>query len=324
MLKKLLTFTARRQRNENALSDITWAACSACPSLRRAFLAFFFPRVEFDEDILFEREYVLADSRPDFYIRNGAEVYIVENKIYDRYHHFDQYVSTFGIPAEHLGYITNYRMTQDGFNVRTWEEFYYYLEANLPEESEQRQLWCAYMGYIQEVCSIYKKPKRMELKGMYSLYAFCRELRGIVERQNASYRSEWYDSRKDTHGGGNIFGTMQDGIAGCYFHVRYTADGIEECWPWVGVYFNRENPIICICFENNQGWAKTVCDRLTKEKVETLPAGDYHDKPYYEGESLFFEFSESRRSEFENADLSGQDALLGSFIDEVMETTLIK
>ena len=82
--------------------------------------------------------------------------------------------------------------------------------------------------------------------------------------------------------------------------------------------------IICICFENNQGWAKTVCDRLTKEKVETLPAGDYHDKPYYEGGSLFFEFSESRRSEFENADLSGQDALLGSFIDEVMETTLIK
>ncbi len=322
MFEKLLAFMARRQCNENALSDITWAACSACPSLFRAFLAFFFPETEFGRDILFEREHAQGDSRPDFYIRDGAQVYLVENKIYDRNHHFDQYTSRFGIPAEHLGYITNYPMVQVGFKVHTWDEFYHYLKDRLPEDSELKQVWCAYMEYIKQVCSIYKKPKRMELKGMYSLYVFCRELRGTVNRQTASYCSELYDSYKDTHGGGNVYGTMRDGIAGCYFHVRYTNDEIEECWPWIGVYFDREEPLICICFEPNQGWGKSVCDRLTKEKVKALPAGDFYEKPYYEDGGLWFELSEVRRKEFENADLNGQNALLGAFIDEVINTTL--
>ena len=322
MFGKLLTVLAQRQRSENALSDITWATCSACPSLQRAFLAFFFPDVGFDGNILFERDYALGDSRPDFYIRSGTDVYLVENKIYDRNHHFDQYTSAFGIPAEHLGYITNYPMTQPGFNVHTWEEFFDYLKENLPDDAVQRQVWCAYLEYLQQVCSIYKKPKRMDLKGMYSLYVFCRELRGIVSRQNGAYNSEWYDSRKDTHNGGNIYGTMQDGVAGCYFHVRYKNDEIEECWPWIGVYFDRENPIICLCFENNPGWGKSVCDRLSEEKVKMLPGGNLYAAPYYEEGSLFFEFSETRRAEFENADLAGQRALLGAFIDEVMTVPL--
>ena len=154
---------------------------------------------------------------------------------------------------------------------------------------------------------------------MFSLYAFCRELRTLVNRQTDFYVSELYDSRKDTHGGGNRYGSMQDGIAGCYFHLQYTDAPIAECWPWIGIYFNYENPLICIAFENNSGWGKAVCDLLPLSRVETLLAGDFYEKPYYEDGSLFFELSDAKHAEFQNSDLAGQRSIIEGFIDEVIK-----
>ena len=112
---------------------------------------------------------------------------------------------------------------------------------------------------------------------------------------------------------------MQDGIAGCYFHLQYTDAPIAECWPWIGVYFERAVPQICIVFENNQGWGKPVCDLLPKTRIEMLPAGNFYETPdYEEKDSLCFDLSSAKQAEFQNSDLAGQRSIIENFIDEVV------
>ena len=322
MIAKLLSYLAQRQHDENALSDVTWAACSASPSLLQAFLSFFFPKVAFDRITAFEREYAQRDSRPDFYIRNGEDIYLVENKIYDQNHHFDQYISTFGIPAERLGYISNYPMVEAGCTVHTWDEFYHHLQHLQPEDAEERELWRAYLEYVKNVCSICERPEKMDLKGMYSLYVLMKELSKLVNNQTDTYTSEYYNSRGDTHQGGNIQGSMRDGIAGCYFHVKYANDAITECRSWIGVYYERKDPLFCICFEDNPGWGKSVCDLLTPERISMLPAGNFYGSVYSEDGHLWFDLSDAKLAAFQTADFDGQIALLKGFLDEVV--TIIK
>lgn len=320
LYETLLERFADQQRSENALSDLTWAACQTSPALLKTFLGFFFPGVPFDNLSAIEREYPEGDSRPDFLIRNGNDLYLIECKLYDTQHHFEQYTSTFGLPPARLGYITNYRMYRPGYTVRTWEELYHHLHRHLPADGEERKVWLAYLAYMKSVCSIYKKPKKMELKGMYSLYAFMQELKNAVNRETEVYKTALYESRRDTHGGGNMYGSMQDGMAGCYFQLGYKQLHLPDIFVWIGVYFAREQPVICLCFENKEGWGKPVCERLTEATVKSIPAGNYAGAPYYDAGSLWFDLSDERIKEFDASDLDRQTALLEAFIDEALRT----
>ena len=304
-------------RHENALSDVTWAACMACPSLQRAFVRFFFPQADVDALEAFEREYPQGGSRPDFYLCIGGGVYLIEVKVRDSRHHFGQYERDFGIPASHLGYIANYPLKREGYRVRTWEELYASLNGQLPADGEERAMWLGYLAYVETVCAIYKRPERMDLNGMYFLYAFMQELRRLVNRDTETYCSEWYDSRQDTHGGGNRYCAMRDGAAGCYFHLTYKQVRIAECWVWMGVYFSEPEPFICICFENNDGWGKPACDALPPERVEKVPPGRYATAPIYDG-GLWFDLSKTARAEFQSAPLDRQVEILEAFMDEVV------
>ena len=69
---------------ENDLSDITWAICRSSSFFKDSFLHFFFPDMNIKKDISMEREKSEDDSRPDFYINNGGEIYLIENKINDK------------------------------------------------------------------------------------------------------------------------------------------------------------------------------------------------------------------------------------------------
>ena len=63
-----------RLKNENDLSDITWAMCLSCESFRNDFLHFFFPEMVIDKNISIEREVSENDSRPDFLIENKDRI----------------------------------------------------------------------------------------------------------------------------------------------------------------------------------------------------------------------------------------------------------
>ena len=106
---------------------------------------------------------------------------------------------------------------------------------------------------------------------------------------------------------------------GKYFDLNYIDNSIKETWGWIGVYFEREHPLICMCFENNDGWGKPICNIIQESRAESLPKGRYYDGAYYEDGHLWFELSDEKHNDFSNApDLNSQIEILKSFIDEIV------
>jgi len=303
--------------------------CKTSKLFQSLFLRFFFQNVTFDNITSFDREHGEGDSRPDFYIKNGNYEYLIEVKINDRNQHFGQYDNTFRIEKERLGYITNYPIKQEGYIIHTWEEFYDYLLENLPENQEEKELWQAYTDYLKNTCEIIKMTKKMNLDGMYSLYEFYNVLgKYVLIADTDQYKLKPYESNVDTHHGGNICGEPKNGIMGKYFDLEYSKTyPIKETWGWIGVYFNQEPPLICICFENNEGWGKPICNIIPDDNcAKKIKNGKYYSKVYYEDGQLWFELSDEKHKEFSNAsnasDINSQIEILKSFIDEVVRLPL--
>lgn len=272
-----------------------------------------FPDSEFLNITRFEREKSEGDSRPDFLIENDGIIYLIECKIYDTNHHFVQYTSTFNIPNERLGYITNYKMIQNGFVVKTWEDLYDYVTNNLPESENEKALWTGYLKYLKSVCGIIKITKKMDLKGMYSLYSFTELLKKLVNRAETEFELRYY-SNKNIQGG--------NGISGCYFEIKYSKDLINTTWAWIGIYYERENPLICLGFEDKQGWGKPVYE-LLDSRLDKIERDEFCTKPYREDGAIWFELTDEKHKEFDKISLEEQIQLIKEFMDRVIMKPLI-
>ena len=186
---------------ENDLSDITWAMCMSSENFRNDFLHFFFPNIEIKEDIRIEREKTKDDSRPDFHIENGEDIFLIENKINDKNHHFDQYVKTFNIKPENLGYITNYEIDKKyldkKYSIKTWEELYNKFSSDIKDENQKDELLLkGYLEYVKAVCGIIKINKVMKLDGIYSLFSLMEILKTLSQRKTEDFElTPWYSNR---------------------------------------------------------------------------------------------------------------------------------
>jgi hypothetical protein len=92
MLEEFFRDLASRHYKENDLSDLTWALGKNCDEFLKSLMVFF--GFNFNPDLPTEiiREYFLGDgSRSDISIENGDSVFLIENKIYDRNYHVEQY-----------------------------------------------------------------------------------------------------------------------------------------------------------------------------------------------------------------------------------------
>ncbi len=313
IIKSFISNLSYRLYKENDLSDITYTMCITSDAFLKAFLAFFFPGEKFGL-VSIQREVSDDDSRPDFYFKHDNKTYLIECKIGDRNHHFEQYTSHFNIPNERLGYITNYPMQEHGFVVHTWTELYLHLCKFIPQD--ELELWDGYLGYLKRVCNIFIPQKTMNLEGMFSLYTFYRVLDEVFVSENENFASCLYDSKKDTNNGGNLYMTPREGVMGKYFEVEYKKSDIKKTWGWMGVYFEREHPLICICFDNREGWGKPVNDLLLK-KIGSISKGKYFDEPYEESGAIWFEFMKNKDFN-ELISPSEQIALLKLFYCEVL------
>ncbi|SNR51005.1 hypothetical protein SAMN06265371_104144 [Lutibacter agarilyticus] len=237
---------------------------------------------------------------------------MIEIKIYDTNHHFEQYVETFNIPKERLGYITNYHMTKLGFTVHTWGNFYDEILKQLPKDENEKELWICYSSYLKNVCSIIKITKEMDLNGMYSLYSFNEIIKKIVNRDEVDFELSYY-SNKNIQGGA--------GISGNYFHIKYKNVDIKDTWAWIGVYYEREEPLICIGFENKDGWGKPIFD-LIDSNLNKLNEGELTTLPYLISGSIWFELTKEKHKEFQTCDLEAQIQMLKDFLDEVIKFPL--
>ncbi len=312
--EKFISNLSFRLNKENDLSDITWAMCETSDLFLTEFLAFFFPSVDFDE-VTLQREVANDDSRPDFYFEYNDKIYLIECKIWDRNHHFAQYTKRFGIPNEQLGYITNYPMMKEGFAVHTWTELYSYLKKRIP--TEEKELWNGYLEYLEQVCYIFIPTKPMNTDGMYSLYAFYCSLDEVFACDNNKYKSFLYPYLKGTNNGGNTERTPREGVMGKYFDVTFKHIRLKRTWGWMGVYFEREKPVICIGFDNREGWGKPVY-KLLKKQLTNIKKGKYFDSAYEAGDFIWFDFN--KVDIFNSLDSpSKQISLLRSYFFEVLD-----
>ena len=313
MICKFIQNLSCRFQSENDLSDITWTLCETSKKFKIAFIKFFFPNIEVTDTMILIREKGVDDSRPDFILETPGGLYLIENKIYDRNHHFEQYIKAFNIVPDHLGYITNYPLTKVGYKTHTWREFFIYIKSAIPQE--EIDLWSSYLQYLKSVCNIFITNKPMHLSGMFSLYTFYRSLDDVFEFDTKKFTSTLYDSKKDTNNGGNFLSSPRDGVMGKYFELQLKKSK-WKAWGWMGVYFEREDPLICIGFCNREGWGKRIYNILLRKQEQCSCERTYTKAPYEEDGGFWFDFK--CNEQFDSLELSEQIGMLRSFFEEVI------
>ena len=308
-----------RLKNENDLSDITLAMCLSCESFRNDFLHFFFPEMIIDENISIDREVSEEDSRPDFLIENKGIIYLIENKINDKNQHFGQYDKTFNVTPERFGYITNYVINDEniikkGYKLHTWEELYDCLSKKTFPNDGENTLLKGYLEYVKNVCSIIKITKAMKLDGIYSLFSLIEILKKeIVNRETELFTLGIYSTNSAIQNS-----NPKNGITGVNFQLTYKKNITTDIWGWIGIYYNREKPLICMGFPDKTGWGKPFID-LFRDSINQLSNKKSFKKPYYEEGSWWFEMTDDLLDKFnESNDLNEQKNILKEYMDEVL------
>lgn len=321
MIKTFFENISYRMCGENDLSDITWALCYTSPLFKETFLKFFFPDIHISDDIEIEREVAKDDSRPDFVIHNNGELLLIENKINDRNQHFGQYDAAFKVTPERFGYIANYVIPQPDKNkiykIRTWEDFYELLETVKAEDEQEQSLIEGYRLYLRNVCNIIEFTEPMKIEGIYSLYQFIEILSKLCKRDENHYTLEIYNVDR-------IFDNSHCGhrATGINFELTYKDRSIRQTWGWVGIYFDKTTPEICIGFNNAENWGKPVCN-IIKKNLDEWAEGKFCSKPYLEDNAYWFTFIDGHDrygQHFDTLSLKEQTDQLKSFMDEVFET----
>jgi hypothetical protein len=295
-----------RFRSENDLSDITWAICEACPIFQKLFVQFFFNDIsDISKISIFKREHSSESCRPDFYIKIGNTELVVECKINDRNHHFEQYKSQF--PNARFGYITNYPLTHSGkdYEIRQWSEFKTFLEAALTKETDIQtvNLISGYLKYLTNVCGIFNLRK-MNLNNLSSLYHFNHLIKKIASSID-DHESSLYNQGKN----------YDAERSGQYFELKKSNN--NKVWPWLGVYYTER---VCIYMEFNQKWCKKIYDCIDLTRFSK--GGEYFDAPYKDydyGPAVCFELKEFYFSKFndEKITVEEQEKIVRNFVNEV-------
>jgi len=275
-IEKFFTALSERAHRENDLSDLTYALCEADLVFKQFFLDFFFKKERIDASrAIIEREYSETCGRPDFHIQAGNKKYIVEVKIFDGNHHFEQYFNILAHKAvdagtklanmetgqdawKRLGYIANYdsiknvvvftdesgrNITADELcHVATWKEFVMELERykffNDPVIS-------AYIKYVRKVCPFddfqIKSDWEISIKDFLSLKDFDEAIEeAITECRCTEY--------------GLSFGSQ---FMGRIFEWEYK--GKSVC-GWLGACYTNKGAVVCVTFANKSGWGDLVCN----------------------------------------------------------------
>ena len=278
---------ADRLYKENNLSDVTYALLAANSGFRKFFLDFFFPGAGLSPDtVVIEREHAVPGGRPDFWIRAGnGTVYIVEFKIWDGNHHFNEYVQILekdenggkDKASQRLGYIANYSLEdhKNAFgacSLHTWKEF----EDALAGENVHDLQIHGYLEYLKRVCpneDFKLENWKFDLADFAHVKAFYAWLEAAIEAVDKGADCKLYTrSSRD-------FKNKE--WMGRFFEFTYKNQ--QRVWAWIGVYYTNAGAELCAEFEDCAGWGRPVCDAY---------------RPAVHGGSLRFYFQKTTGEEF--------------------------
>ena len=317
-LKSFFGFLASRYSDENDLSNVTWALCQSSGWFMETWMRFFFPFFDTGRITGFYRE--MADdegkgSRADFVItvEGESKPYVIEVKIWDDGHHFEQYLEAYRIGKERLGYIVNYPLSYKDFKVRSWSEFFDHLkDSSIPEQD--KEVVHAYCEYLKRVCVIMRAENKIDIEKTASLQDLILLFGDLVNRETESYRTIGFDTPKWES-------TLTARRA--YLELSYKSGpwSNTKLWPCFGLWFDNQNPRICAEFEKEKGWGKPVFDFL-KANVELFGEMEvkYTSLPRISPKvGAIFDFSEYALDAFNKAEtVDEQREIMKRFLDEVL------
>ena len=290
-LNKFFKALSERAYKENDLSDVTYSMCESNKVFRQFFLDFFFRSFNIDaQAVTITREYATEWGRPDFYIRRGNELFIVEVKIWDGSHHFEQYKEIldeqnkkYGKEEDNwkrLGYIANYEQVKkieikksknenpdaakDLCPVYTWKDFVTELEKYHGFDDSAIS---AYVEYVKQVCpydDFKLDGQNLNLSGFNSVQEFENAIVNAIKEFNKYGLSPYNKSPRyfiSQHRMGHFF----------EFDSPINDEKIDSSkkrvWGWIGAYYRNDGAVVCVEFEDREGWGKLVCDKF-REKVK--------------------------------------------------------
>ena len=293
-LSAFFSALAERAYKENDLSDVTYALLEANKAFRQFFLDFFFPNEGLVGDqVVIEREHAVGEGRPDFWIRTGGKVYLVEVKIWDGGHHFEQYHEILKEEGAgdkewaRLGYIANYSLrdvcvcengmsrkaSELGCGLHTWKEFANRLESY---DCLGDSLVQGYLGYLKSVCP-YDDFKVESWKGDLCDFLFVKRFYSSLESAIRATECKIYNSSR---------ATRDRAWMGQYFEWAF-GDNPVPVWGWLGVYYTNDGAELCVEFEDREGWGRPVCDAVRQRQPLAVKNGAL--RFYYEGQPPFDE-----------------------------------
>ena len=310
---------ALKFRNENDLSDVTWSMVQASPYFKEQWLHLFFPHLDIKSVDSIEREVwdnKNHESRADFVIRTlDGTTYVIEIKKGDTNHHFGKYEVDYDIPKERLGYIVNYPLTQDGYDVKQWYSFHEKLKTELnsvPDDNE-RELIAGYTEYLKNVCCIMEIEHLVDIYKMSGLYGLTLMFKKIIEDVNEDYETRPYrDMPDDKSKRISFIVTYKEIFSGMNFY------------PYIGIWYDHQDPRIYAGFWKDRGWCREICDlidtnrRYWNEIPLKLARGPEPDWGYS------FAMSEETITQFQSAHtVQEQIDILSGFLKEVLYFPLL-
>ncbi len=262
---------ATRAWKENDLSDVTFAMCEADPVFRQFFLDFFFPNAKLvGDEVSISREHSTPNGRPDFWIETLDGVsYIVEVKIWDGNHHFEQYYNILK-DWSRLAYIANYSLenltvnygekslavSKLGCRLATWKEFILRLEQYSCLNDSFIE---AYLKYLKAVCPYDDFVIPNDWKVSTADFVSVANHIGIFERAINQDELKSLGVRLYTRSPRH-FETKRK--IGRFFEMELRGgDASLVAWGWIGIRYIRQGAYLCVEFEDRGGWGKPVCDK---------------------------------------------------------------
>ncbi|GHT71756.1 hypothetical protein FACS1894110_25300 [Spirochaetia bacterium] len=294
-------YLSERMRNENNLSDITWALCCSSDEFRKIFIEYCF-----EEDIqnieTFVREYSRDDCRPDFFIddKNGQE-YIIEVKIYDRNNHFEQYDNVFKNAKK--AFIANYYFENiNGWKIKTWKEFLQTLEKKFDEFSQEEvNLIRSYYAYTKLVIN-YVEVKPMNLSNVSSIKDFYNILQQVVEECNIVKLHEWNQTK-------SAFTCNEYGK-----YLWYESGKNKYVYFWIGLHFEDEKIYIYVQYKD-----KGYCPDRVAKILTSMEPGDYYDELIPDDPYIWIPLKEQYHEQLcKKTNVENQKEIIKKFMEEVL------
>ncbi len=311
VLENIFRDLGKRLTKENHLSDITWALANNIEEFRKLIMDLFKFEDTGKEPVDFNRENALKNgSRPDFLLELGDRYLVIENKIYDRNYHFEQYSEpregkkkgTFGIIINHkMDGASRQMATSHNFLVVTWKDVVDQIKGT-HFSSEARPYMNAYINYVREVCSI-MEFKEIRLEKLNSLPYFVNLIKKII----SEYESN--DIEIDLYPAQRAFGPSWSGQ---YFSMK--RKGSEKTtYPFWGIDYGEEPP--CVLFALERDWCT---DLYLKYKGKRIKKDIFYIETDAPEQEIEFVLNDEKFEEFKKGELDLQEEILKDFFQKVV------